>query len=101
MYKGASKEHVITNAAGGKTLTLKKTNFPDTGMIDFTLATMIAAMFNLVTEQCAVVWNPWAEKAKAMGDFGDDEVNSNVSISVEPLIKDSPGKGQPLIKDTS
>ncbi len=31
MYKGASKDHVITNVAGGKTITVKKTNFPDTG----------------------------------------------------------------------
>ena len=23
----------------------------------------------------AVIWNPWAEKAKAMSDFGDDEVS--------------------------
>ena len=22
----------------------------------------------------AVIWNPWSEKAKAMADFGDDEV---------------------------
>ena len=31
VYKGASKDHVITNVAGGKTITLRKTNFPDTG----------------------------------------------------------------------
>ena len=31
VYKGASKEHVITNVAGGKTITIKKKNFPDTG----------------------------------------------------------------------
>jgi hypothetical protein len=31
VYKGASKDHVITNVAGGKTITLKKQNFPDTG----------------------------------------------------------------------
>ena len=28
----ASKDHLITNVAGGKTLCLRKTNFPDTGV---------------------------------------------------------------------
>ena len=32
VYKGASRDHVITNVAGGKTVTLKKKNFPDTGV---------------------------------------------------------------------
>lgn len=31
VYKGAAKDHVITNVAGGKTITLTKSNFPDTG----------------------------------------------------------------------
>ncbi|EGD76954.1 hypothetical protein PTSG_07295 [Salpingoeca rosetta] len=30
----------------------------------------------------AVVWNPWEDKAKAMGDFGDNEFNN--MICVEP-----------------
>ncbi|CAI8020401.1 Putative glucose-6-phosphate 1-epimerase [Geodia barretti] len=50
IYLEAVKDHVITNAAGGKTICLKKTNLPDT-----------------------VGWNPWSEKAKAMSDFGDDQ----------------------------
>ena len=31
IYMGAVKDNIITNAAGGKTICLKKTNFPDTG----------------------------------------------------------------------
>ena len=27
-----------------------------------------------------VVWNPWKEKAQAMTDFGDDEVNAYFKI---------------------
>jgi glucose-6-phosphate 1-epimerase len=50
IYLEAVKDHVITNAAGGKTVCVKKTNFPET-----------------------VVWNPWSEKAKGMSDFGDEE----------------------------
>lgn len=32
----------------------------------------------------AVVWNPWAEKAKAMSDFGDDEYR--VMMCLEPAV---------------
>ena len=31
VYMDALKDHVITNAAGGKTICIKKHNFPDTG----------------------------------------------------------------------
>ena len=30
----AVKEHVITNVAGGKSICLTKTNFPDTGKVN-------------------------------------------------------------------
>lgn len=57
VYMDAVKDHVISNVAGGKTICLKKTNFPNT-----------------------VVWNPWSEKAKAMSDFGDDEYTSMLCV---------------------
>ena len=34
IYLEAVKDHVITNAAGGKTVCLKKTNFPETGICE-------------------------------------------------------------------
>ena len=40
----------IEDQGAGHQITIDKSGFPD-----------------------AVVWNPWAEKAKGMGDFGDDE----------------------------
>ena len=41
-----------------------------------------------------VIWNPWAEKAKAMSDFGDDQVNAiQWNLSLWTLcIKDTIGK---------
>ncbi|XP_065836916.1 uncharacterized protein [Oscarella lobularis] len=50
VYETTSQVHHITGGPNGKTFTVTKKNLPDT-----------------------VVWNPWAEKAKAMSDFGDDE----------------------------
>ena len=42
VYMDALKDHVITNAAGGKTICMKKHNFPDTGLS--LLAAMIDTM---------------------------------------------------------
>ncbi|XP_033634912.1 putative glucose-6-phosphate 1-epimerase [Asterias rubens] len=50
VYMDTPSGHIVHNVTTGKTVIIKKTNLPDT-----------------------VVWNPWEEKAKAMGDFGDDE----------------------------
>lgn len=40
----------IVDSGSGSTVSVHKHNFPD-----------------------AVVWNPWVDKSKAMGDFGDEE----------------------------
>lgn len=64
VYMDALKDHVITNAAGGKTICVKKQNFPDT-----------------------VVWNPWEEKARGMSDFGDDEYPNMVCVEAGYVAK--------------
>ena len=48
VYRNTSDEHSVE--FGGSSIEIRKSGLPDT-----------------------VVWNPWIEKAKAMGDFGDEE----------------------------
>jgi glucose-6-phosphate 1-epimerase len=57
MYAATASVHHITNGAGGYTFVVTKHNLPDT-----------------------VVWNPWAEKAKAMSDFGDNEYMNMICV---------------------
>ena len=41
----------------------------------------------------AVVWNPWIDKAKSMGDFGDEEYKE--MVCVEAAAIDEPVKVKP------
>lgn len=54
----------IVDKGSGSTVEVHKHNFPD-----------------------AVVWNPWVDKSKAMGDFGDDEYK--VMLCIEPAVAGS------------
>ena len=46
IYMGAVKDNIITNAAGGKTICLKKTNFPDTGK--YRLCSVVSSRYTVV-----------------------------------------------------
>jgi len=56
--------HVIKIKSGSSTLEVHKVNFPD-----------------------AVVWNPWIDKSKSMGDFGDEEYKE--MLCIEPSVAGS------------
>eukprot|EP00128_Syssomonas_multiformis_P000759 Colp12_sorted_trinity150504_noHs@21258 len=71
VYSTTPANHVITNLAGGHSIRLQKTNFPDT-----------------------VLWNPWVENAKAMADFGDEEYPNMICVeagAVAERVKLGPG----------
>ncbi|XP_013133161.1 PREDICTED: glucose-6-phosphate 1-epimerase [Papilio polytes] len=57
VYQNTMQEHIITNVVSGRKMRIQKYNFPDT-----------------------VIWNPWAEFAKEIGDFGDDEFPNMVCV---------------------
>ncbi|XP_046350666.2 putative glucose-6-phosphate 1-epimerase [Haliotis rufescens] len=58
VYMDTPSEIVVGKVADGShSIIMQTMNFPDT-----------------------VVWNPWADKAKAMSDFGDDEYSNMVCV---------------------
>ncbi|XP_026486596.1 uncharacterized protein LOC126772664 [Nymphalis io] len=57
IYQNTMQEHIITNVVSGRKMRIQKYNFPDT-----------------------VIWNPWAEFAKEIPDFGDDEFPNMVCV---------------------
>jgi len=57
IYNNTSQEHIITNVVSGRKMRIQKYNFPDT-----------------------VVWNPWVEQSKHLGDFGDDEYPNMICV---------------------
>ncbi|KAG6447040.1 glucose-6-phosphate 1-epimerase [Manduca sexta] len=57
IYQNTMQEHIITNVVSGRKMRIQKYNFPDT-----------------------VIWNPWAEYAKEIPDFGDDEFPNMVCV---------------------
>jgi glucose-6-phosphate 1-epimerase len=57
VYADTPSEHVITNVVSGRKMRMVKNNLPDT-----------------------VVWNPWAESARALADFGDEEYPNMICV---------------------
>jgi len=57
----------VVDGAGGRAVRIRKHNLPD-----------------------AVVWNPWEEKSRGMGDFGDDEYHRMVCVeagAIQPPVR--------------
>lgn len=57
VYLGATRPVRVDDPAGGRVLAVQADDFPD-----------------------VVVWNPWAEQARAFSDFGDDEYLEMVCV---------------------
>jgi len=59
IYLQASPEVTVVDGAGGHSLQVARSGFPD-----------------------VVVWNPWVDKSKATGDFGDEEYKEMLCVEV-------------------
>jgi glucose-6-phosphate 1-epimerase len=64
IYLQTPGELKIVDEGAGAVVTIEKAGFPD-----------------------AVVWNPWIDKSRAMGDFGDEEYLS--MLCIEPAVAGS------------
>lgn len=58
IYVHTPPEHIITNCVSGRKMRVQKFNLPDT-----------------------LLWNPWAEGARDIPDFGDDEYPNMICVA--------------------
>jgi glucose-6-phosphate 1-epimerase len=75
-------DSVYSNAPNVLTATIKGINAVDR-TVTVEKAGFIsgsASQKNVETETDAVVWNPWADRAKTMDDFGDEEYKNMVAV---------------------
>lgn len=78
IYQHTPQEHIITNVVSGRKMKLQKYNFPDTGtcFAKFDNKKEIKTVQWITIEIVfisSVIWNPWSDQAREMGDLGDDE----------------------------
>ena len=72
IYLATPRELRVVDGTGGRAVRIIKRGLPD-----------------------AVVWNPWEEKSRRMGDFADDEFHKMVCVeagAIQPPIRLAPGE---------
>lgn len=76
IYQHTPQEHIITNVVSGRKMKLQKYNFPDTGKITSNPDLKYESFYSnerKISFSFSVIWNPWVDQAREIGDLGDDE----------------------------
>ncbi|KAI8438891.1 hypothetical protein MSG28_011224 [Choristoneura fumiferana] len=80
VYQNTMQEHIITNVVSGRKMRIQKYNFPDTGLKIRAARSGSLSRDPAFDNPASVIWNPWAEYAKEIPDFGDDEFPNMVCV---------------------